>query len=398
MTTSPDRALRRGHIAASTFFFTNGAVFANLVPRYPELKDALDMSATVYGVVLAMNPVGAMLAGVAAATLIRRFGSARVAAITSALLAAGILAAASAPSVLLLGAAFLAAGAMDAISDVAQNANALRVQERKGRSIINSMHALWSLGAVTGGGIAAGAIALGVPLQLHILITSSVLAAVALVAMTWALPGPEQESSATGEIRIAKAAGGVTPKVVFLIVALLLIAIGGGLVEEVSFSWASLYLSDEIGAPASLAAAGFVGLVGAQFVGRIVSDRLVDRFGARAVVTVAGVLIAGGIGLAIGVPTVWGACAGFVLAGFGCAPTIPLAMQQADRIPGLRPGVGLTIVTWLMRLAFLVAPPLVGAIADASSLRAGLAVSLTGGLVVLALSFVMPVRALPRAK
>src|SRR5690606_40317323 len=64
-------------------------------------------------------------------------------------------------------------------------------------------------------------------------------------------------------------------KVVFLIVALLLIAIGGGLVEEVSFSWASLYLSDEIGAPASLAAAGFVGLVGAQFVGRIVSDRLV---------------------------------------------------------------------------------------------------------------------------
>src|SRR5690606_400011 len=174
-------------------------------------------------------------------------------------------------------------------------------------------------------------------------------------------------------------------KVVFLIVALLLIAIGGGLVEEVSFSWASLYLSDEIGAPASLAAAGFVGLVGAQFVGRIVSDRLVDRFGARAVVTVAGVLIAGGIGLALGVPTVWGACAGLVPAGFGCAPTIPLARQQADRIPGLRPGVGLTIVTWLMRLAFLVAPPLVGAIADASSLRAGLAVSLTGGLVVLAL-------------
>jgi hypothetical protein len=67
-------------------------------------------------------------------------------------------------------------------------------------------------------------------------------------------------------------------------------------------------------------------------------------------------------------------------------------MQQADRIPGLRAGTGLTIVTWLMRLAFLVAPPLVGSIADATSIRVGLAVSLTGGLIVLGLSFVMPRR------
>ncbi|HJA04680.1 MAG: MFS transporter [Candidatus Microbacterium stercoravium] len=385
-----DRVLRRGHIAAATFFFTNGAVFANLVPRYPELKTAHDMSATVYGVVIAMNPVGAMVAGLAAAALIRRFGSAKVAATTTVLLALGTLAAAWSPSILLLAGSFLVAGAMDAITDVAQNANALRVQERRGRSIINSMHALWSAGAVSGGAVAAGAIALGIPVRWHILGSSVVFACVSIFAMRWALPGPELESGATGEIRVQRAAGGVTAKIVFLLVAMLLIAIGGGLVEEVAFSWAALYLGDEVGAPASLAAAGFIGLVAAQFVGRILSDRFVDRFGARAVVTVAGILIAAGIGLAVGVPTVWGACIGFALAGFGCAPTIPLAMQQADRLPRLRPGTGLTIVTWLMRLAFLVAPPVVGMIADAHSIRAGLTISLCGGLLVLALSVVMP--------
>lgn len=390
MTTTLDRQLRRGHIAAALFFFTNGAVFASLIPRYPELKVALDMSATVYGIVLAMNPVGAMVAGMAAAVLIRRFGSARVAAVATSGLAIGIAAAAWSPNILLMATSFFVAGMMDAITDVAQNANALRVQQRRGRSIINSMHALWSAGAVTGGVLAAGAIALGVPVRFHILVTSVVFAGMAFVALRWALPGPESEAGPTGEIRIAKAAGGVTTKVVFLIVALLLVAIGGGLVEEVAFSWASLYLSDEVGAPAALAAAGFIGLVSAQFVGRMVSDRFVDRFGARAVIIVAGVLIASGIGLAIAVPTVWGVCIGLAMAGFGCAPTIPLAMQEADRVPGLRAGVGLTIVTWLMRLAFLVAPPLVGAIADASSIRVGLTVSLTGGLVVLALSFVMP--------
>ncbi|WP_231916088.1 MFS transporter [Microbacterium karelineae] len=392
MKPNSDPALRRAHIAAATFFFVNGAVFANLVPRYPELKDQLDMSATVYGIVIAMNPVGAMLAGVAAAALIRRFGSARVAAFTSVGLALGTLAAAAAPSILLLAGAFLLAGAMDAISDVAQNANALRVQERRGKTIINSMHAIWSAGAVTGGALAAGAIALDLPLTLHLAISSVCLGAVSVLALRWALPGPDSEVGRTEEIRVAREAGGVTPKVVLIVIALLLVAIGGGLVEEVGFSWVALYLRGEIGAPAQLAAAGFVGLVSAQFIGRMVSDRLVDRFGARLVVTTAGILIVCGIGLAMSATNVWAACAGFALAGFGCAPTIPLAMQEADRLPGLRPGVGLTIVTWLMRLAFLFAPPLVGSIADASSLRAGLTVSLVGGVVVLVLAFVMPSR------
>ena len=387
MTIYSERALRRGHIAAATFFFTNGAVFANLVPRYPELKAELGLNATIYGVVLAMNPVGAIVAGVAAGVLIRRFGSAAVAVIGTLGLAFGVTAAAWAPNVWILACAFFIGGSLDAITDVAQNANALRVQAARGRSIINSMHALWSLGAVTGGAIAAGAIALDIPVRWHVLASSIVLVGVAFWARSWSLPGSERESgSGSADAATARPAGRASTAIVLTLTALVLIAIGGGLTEEVAFSWAALYLGDEVGAPAPLAAAGFIG--------RIVSDRLVDRFGERAVVICSGLFIAAGIGLAIGVPTVWGACLGFALAGFGCAPAIPLAMQQADRIPGLRAGTGLTIVTWLMRLAFLVAPPLVGAIADATSIRVGLAVSLTGGLLVMALAFVTPRRKL----
>jgi len=392
---TPDRVLRRAHIAAALFFFTNGAVFANLVPRYPEIKESLGLSATVYGTVLAMNPVGAIAAGVAAGALIRCFGSAWIAAFGTLVLGAGVAAAAWAPNVWLLGLGLLVAGAFDAITDVAQNAHALRVQSARGRSLINSMHALWSLGAVLGGGMAAGAIALDIPLKWHLLASSAVFVGASFFARSWALPGPEEEAGAEREHTAPAPRARLGAVIALSLTALVLIAIGGGLVEEVAFSWASLYLRDEAGAPAALAASGFIGLVGAQFIGRIVSDRLVDHFGARSVVRAAGILIAAGIGLAVGVPTVWGVCIGFALAGFGCAPTIPLAMQQADRLPGLRPGTGLTIVTWLMRLAFLVAPPLVGMIADASSIRVGLLVSLTGGVVVLVLAFVMP-RAIPR--
>ena len=391
VTTFTERAVRRGHIAAATFFFTNGAVFANLVPRYPELKEMLGLNATIYGVVLAMNPIGAIVAGIAAGALIRRFGSATVAVLGTLGVGIGVTAAAWSPNVWILASAFFVAGSFDAITDVAQNANALRVQAVRGRSIINSMHALWSLGAVTGGGIAAAAIALHIPVEWHIFGSSLVIVLVAFWARTQSLPGAEHESGeAPAHAAARRPANRATITIVLMLAALVLVSIGGGLTEEVAFSWASLYLGDEVGAPASLAAAGFIGLVGAQFIGRMVSDRLVGRFGARAVVTFSGILIAGGIGLAISVPTVWGACLGFALAGFGCAPSIPLAMQQADRVPGLRPGTGLTIVTWLMRLAFLIAPPLVGTIADATSIRVGLLVSLTGGVLVAVLSFVMP--------
>ena len=47
------------------------------------------------------------------------------------------------------------------------------------------------------------------------------------------------------------------------------------------------------------------------------------------------------------------------------------------------------MVSWLMRVGFLVSPPVVGAIADAVSLRAGLVVVPLAGLLVLALSPVL---------
>ncbi|WP_329608024.1 MFS transporter [Microbacterium sp. KUDC0406] len=146
-------------------------------------------------------------------------------------------------------------------------------------------------------------------------------------------------------------------------------------------SWATLYLGSSLGAPAALAAVGYISLVGAQFVGRLVGDRLVDRFGQRTIARAGGVIVAVGMGLALAFPTVPGTIVGFIAAGFGVATLIPAALQAADELPGLRHGAGLTIVSWLLRLGFLLAPPLVGLIADNAGLRTGLLVVPIAGLV-----------------
>ncbi|MGP5253477.1 MFS transporter [Brachybacterium alimentarium] len=404
--------VRRARGAVAAMFLTNGALIANILPRYPEIKGELGLANSTYGLVLAAFPAGAILAGLGAGALIRRFGSAPLAVVGTILTALGLIAASWAPVAAALALALLVAGACDAITDVAQNAHGLRVQRGYGRSIINSFHAVWSIGAVLGGSMAAAAIALEVPLRAHLAVSGTLFAATALVALRFALPGkdPENPASAVGAdgapgaadaasaAEAAGTAGAATSarvmrpgrgRTAFLLGALVVIAIGGTLVEDSGNSWATLYLSRDLGAPAAIAATGFIALVGAQFVGRLLGDTLVDRFGQRTVARAGGGIIAVGMATALAVPSVPGTIAGFALAGLGSATLVPAAMQEADDLPGLRHGTGLTVVSWLMRLGFLVSPPLVGLIADHAGLRTGLLVLPVAGILVLVFSGVL---------
>lgn len=381
----PAPAERRARMAVAVLFFTNGALFANLLPRYPQIKADLDLSNAGYGLAVAAFPAGAIAAGLTAGVVIRRLGSARAAVAGTLVTGAGILAAGLADSVVLFAGALFLAGAMDAITDVAQNAHGLRVQRRYGRSIINSFHAIWSIGAVTGGSMAAAAIALGLSRGQHLTISAVVFAVAACVALRYCLPGPDTEPAPELDTDSGskRPAGPATAgrRAVHVLAALVLIATAGTLVEDAGSSWATLYLSGSLHASVTLAAFGYIALVGAQFIGRIIGDRLVDRLGQRAVARAGGLIVVAGMGLALAVPTVPGTILGFTAAGFGVATLVPAAMHEADELPGLKPGSGLAIVSWLMRLGFLLSPPMVGLVTDATSLRVGLlVVPLAGSL------------------
>lgn len=378
------RADRRARIAVAAMFLTNGALFANLLPRYPGLKAELGLSNVEFGLVVAAYPSGALLAGLAAAALIRRFWSSRLAVAGTAITSLALFAASFAPNGLLLAAAFALSGAADALTDVAQNSHGLRVQRRFGRSIINGFHAIWSIGAVLGGLMGAGAVALQVPLPLHLGISGALFSLVAFLAYRWMIPGPEHDVEVTtAGIRVVKegapSRGGSTKYLVLF--ALVLLTVAGSVVEDSGSTWAALYLSGSLEAPQALAAFGFIALVGAQFVGRMLGDRLVDRFGERRVAQAGGLITALGMGVALLFPSVGGTIAGFAAAGLGIATLVPAALHTADELPGFKPGTAITLVSWLMRLGFLAAPPLVGLLADATSLRVGLIVVPVAGVV-----------------
>lgn len=377
----------RARQAAAALFLTNGALFANLAPRLPEFKEQLGLDASGYGLLVAAWPAGALAAGLGAGWLIRRFGSGTVAVFGTILTGLAILGAAlAAPSVALVAAAFALGGAMDAITDVAQNAQGLVVQRRIGRSIINSFHALWSVGAVLGGLMAAAA--LNLPLAVHFAGSWLLFSALALAVWRFCLPDERVRRKVVGAptVRIP-----VSARTIITITALVLIAVAAVAVEDAGNSWATLYLSS-LGAPGPLAAAGFIVLVGAQFIGRLLGDGMVERVGQRAVAQGGTLLLTVGMGLALAFPSIPGSLAGFAAAGFGVATLVPAAMAQADQLPGLAPGTGLSVVSWLMRVGTLLSPPLVGLLAQHYSLRAGLLLVPLLGVIVLLCSPVLRAR------
>lgn len=412
---APGRFSRQARVGVAVLFFTNGAIFASLLPRYPQIKEDLGLSNATFGAAVAAFPLGALLAGLTAGFLIQRFRSSRVAIAATIVASLGILLAGTGSTWFAVAGGLFIAGAMDSITDVAQNHHGLRVQRLYARSILNSFHAVWSVGAVTGGALGAWAAQVGISRALHLGLTAAVFSAAAVVIYRLLLSGPEPDMKDAGHLKDDQAASGAqdsqavptasapttdkglpigrrgTGRVMkyAVLAALVIIASSGALVEDAGSSWAAIYLTNSLQTSAFVGGFGFIALQGMQFVGRIIGDSLVDRFGQRLVARAGGAIVLTGMGLALLLPTVPGTIIGFGLAGLGVSTLIPAAMQAADELPGFKPGVGLTIVSWLLRLGFLVSPPVVGAIADATELRYGLLVVPLAGLLVIIFSSVL---------
>lgn len=391
MTTTIDAArLRQARWGVSLLFLGNGAMWANLVSRLPEIRERLEVGYGAFGVAVSFASIGAIALGLLAATLIRRFGSARVAAVTLALQALAVSGAGLAPSVVLFALFLFLNGAFDSITDVAQNAHGLIVQKQMKRSIINSLHAMWSAGAAIGAFLGQTAVTFDLDITVHLAIAVIAFATLALISKRLMLPNdsarPADEERAVEDSAPRPRRVGIPAAAAIALGMLGLVSIAGATIEDAGFTWSSNYMADEVGAPKSVIGYALVGLMTLHFIGRITGDRLVDRFGERAVVRVGGVVTIIGMSAALAWPSVWSTILGFSLAGLGVATTVPIAFAASDNIPGLRHGTGVTITSWLLRISFLCGPPLVGAIADATSLRTGLLIVPVCGLAVVLLA------------
>ncbi|WP_114855059.1 MFS transporter [Brachybacterium sp. YJGR34] len=375
--------VRRARWAVSLIFLLNGASFCAILPRYPELVETIGLSNTAFGLAVGIGPLGGLAAGLFAARLMTRFGTARLSVVVQIIASTSHLLVYVAGSWLWLAGSLVLAMAADAITDVSMNAHGMRVERRYRRSIMNSFHGWWSLGAVVGGLLGSACAQLGVPLWGQGVAGLVVFGLLAAGALRFLLPGhdgtertpvagPSAASAAEvpapaprGGLRIA----GMTMRSLGLLVALGMILVFAGSTEDAGNTWGALFMNSTFEVSAFVAGMAFVALQGAQTIGRFTGDAIVNRLGDRATARLGAAISATGMGLALLFPTPVTALIGFAAAGWGVATLFPAAYRAADELPGVPQGVGMTVVGWFARLGFFVTPPLVGVLADALTLR-----------------------------
>ncbi|MFE0775870.1 MFS transporter [Streptomyces sp. NPDC058861] len=371
--TSTER-LRRARFAVAAVFCVHGAVTGSFATRIPWIQEHAGVSAGQLGLALAFPALGASLAMPLAGSVSHRFGARTALRGLLTLWTLSLILPSLAPNVWGLCGALFVYGATAGMSDVAMNALGVETETLLGRSIMSSLHGMWSVGALIGSAAGTVAAHLGADARIHHLVAALVLTALGLVFCQGVLDvrsAPEEEAPPRFSL---------PPKSALVIGA---IGFCGVFAEGASLDWSAVYLRDELGTSAGLAAASTTAFALTMAVARLVGDRVVDRFGAVRTVRVGGAVATLGGLMVVLAPHAAVALAGFGLIGLGVAVVVPLAFAAAGR-SGPNPSQAIAGVATITYTSGLIAPSAIGGIADATSLvfSFGLVTLLAFGLVV----------------
>jgi MFS family permease len=147
--------------------------------------------------------------------------------------------------------------------------------------------------------------------------------------------------------------------------------------------WSAIYLRMDLGASPATAAWGFAAFSLTMAIGRLTGDKLVARFSAADIVVAGAGIGAVTLGAALLAGHPAAAVIGFAGMGIGLANIAPIVFSAAGRLPELAPGIGIAAVSTAGYCGYLAGPPLIGLVAEASGLPAGL------GLVAVAVGFMV---------
>jgi predicted MFS family arabinose efflux permease len=351
--------------ALRTQFFVTGALFATWGVHVPTVKAHYGLGEQSLAIAMLASGVGALGALMQAGRVVGRYGPRVVSAVMGLLCCAAIasLLAFSHYAALLVVMGLFGLGA--SLFDVAINAEASEIERRAARPLMSGFHGMFSLGGMCGAGLGSAAPALGLSPQGHLLLAAGAALVALLLACRAMLPPPEPH-----------AAGGKQPLSIPRGPLLLLgvLASMGLIAEGAMYDWSVLFMKQERGSQASTAALAYASFSGAMAAGRFGGDWVRARTSPTKLMRASGVLAAVGMALALAVPSPVMALAGFALVGLGLSNVVPVLFSAASQAPGVSPAHGIAAVSGVGYLGMMAGPPLIGLVAEHSSLTAGLLV------------------------
>ena len=352
----PSRAVALVFALVSIFV---GSWFA----RIPEVQAALGLSEATLGLVLLGMPVGTLAVMPLTGWFVARWGAGTVTLVAA--LAQGL------PFLLLpvvghalsLGGVLFGVGLVNGTLNVAMNARANAVEERRESAIMSTCHGFFSIGGMVGAGVGSAAAAVGLPMGGQYLFLIGGGALIVVTHRSGLLAG--DDGHATGPVF-------AVPSSALLGLALLLFCI---LLAEGSVSnWSAVYLRNGLGASPGIAGLGYGAFSAAMALGRLHGDRLLERHEAGRVVQVGALLAAGGLGAGVLVGHPLAGIAGFFVQGLGFAVLVPAVYRAATQASEMAPGASIAAVASAGYIGLFTGPPLLGFVADGVGLPGAIGV------------------------
>jgi MFS family permease len=356
--TSASPLARQHRVAVSVFFFIAGCTFASWASRIPHIQAKLHLNEAQLGSVLLALPIGLLTSSLIVGGFIARFGSRTMLRIAATLYSTILLTLGFAHATWQLALCLFFFGLAGNMFNVSVNTQAVGVEKMYGRSIMASFHGIWSLAGFSGAAIGTILIWMQLLPWQHFLCIS----AAGLLASSLFISKTIQQTSNSHHRK-----GFAWPDKKLL--QLGLIAFGNLVCEGTMFDWSGVYFKKVVMAPASLTTLGYAAFMACMATGRFVADRFVMRIGSRRMLQYAGILIALGLLLSTIFPSVVMATLGFMLVGFGVSSVVPIIYSQAGQTNKMHPGQALASISTIGFLGFLAGPPIIGFVAQATSLR-----------------------------
>ena len=370
--------MNRMRLGITVVFFANGALFASWASRIPAIADHVGTTTGQLGLALLAPAVGALITMPLVGHRLPGRSSRTFCAVGVGGLAVAVVLPALAPTLATLALALFVVGVANSALDIAMNAQGVTIERRMGQPILSSLHAAFSFGGFAGAGLGAAAAALHVDPLPHIAFAAVLFGVPGLLATRPLLRVDEDPDAGAERLPWHR----LPPRLLLMGVACFFCFLAEGGAQD----WSAKLVNDDLAGSAALGALAYAVFAAGMGFGRLIADRLWARWGAVGLLRRSGALAAIGFAAALAVGTPAAAIVGFGLLGLGLSGVAPTLFRSAADEPGVPTGPALAATSSLGYLGFLAGPPLIGFLAQATSLRAAALAIVAAGTLVFALA------------
>ncbi|MEN9342542.1 MAG: hypothetical protein RIR24_129 [Actinomycetota bacterium] len=350
-------------------FFIQGFAATVTVPRIPELIEQIGVNLVVWGSVIGLSGLGALLPLMFTNRLIARYGTRPIIRISAVFIALCVIAIPWSTNVYVFFAIQVAQTMAFSAYNIGINAASVMLQKKMKRTIIGKMHAAWSIGAASSAAI-SGILVNFIDFKTHM----ALIGLICLLAFQFAgrtLLEPAADGHKKEVERQQKVSWLKTPPFVWLITVGLF---AGVWPEVVMIDWSALFSKEVMGLTPAMSAIPYTVFTIAMIIGRFSLDRITKnihiselaKWGALA----GSILIAAGVWLGplvaqfdktLGLIVL---CVFWGIAGLGVGPQVPSFFTAGGNVMGMTTAQVLSRMSMINMFTMLSAKFLMGALAQ----------------------------------